>query len=329
MTGAKIRTDWTMEEARAIHALPFPDLIHRAQTLHRAHFDPAAIETASLLSIKTGGCPEDCGYCSQSAHHETGVKATKLMETDAVLAAARRARNAGAQRFCMGAAWRSPKDRDMDKLCDMVQGVSELGLETCMTLGMLKPAQVARLKKAGLDFYNHNIDTSPDHYRKIATTRTMEDRLETVDHVRKGGIRVCCGGIVGMGETEEDRIAMLVTLATLPAHPDSVPVNLWNEIDGVPVQKTARPVDPFALVRLVALARILMPASVVRLSAGRTEMSDELQALCFLAGANSIFVGDQLLTTDNPAAWRDRDLLERLGMHVAPTSPQTANLAAG
>ncbi|MAB01024.1 MAG: biotin synthase BioB [Stappia sp.] len=329
MTGAKIRTDWTMEEARAIHALPFPDLVHRAQTLHRAHFDPAAIETASLLSIKTGGCPEDCGYCSQSAHHETGVKATKLMETDAVLAAARRARDAGAQRFCMGAAWRSPKDRDMDKLCDMVQGVSELGLETCMTLGMLKPAQVARMKEAGLDFYNHNIDTSPDHYRKIATTRTMEDRLETVDHVRKGGIRVCCGGIVGMGETEEDRIAMLVTLATLPAHPDSVPVNLWNEIDGVPVQKTARPVDPFALVRLVALARILMPASVVRLSAGRTEMSDELQALCFLAGANSIFVGDQLLTTGNPAAWRDRDLLERLGMHVAPTSPQTANLAVG
>ncbi|MCO5073671.1 MAG: biotin synthase BioB [Rhizobiaceae bacterium] len=286
------------------------------------------METASLLSIKTGGCPEDCGYCSQSAHHRTGVKATKLMATDDVLAAARRARDAGAQRFCMGAAWRSPKDRDMDKLCAMVQGVSELGLETCMTLGMLKPDQVARLKAAGLDFYNHNIDTSPDYYREIATTRTMADRLETVEHVRKGGIRVCCGGIVGMGETEEDRIAMLVTLATLPAHPDSVPVNLWNPVEGVPVQETARPVDPFALVRLVALARILMPASVVRLSAGRTGMSDELQALCFLAGANSIFIGDQLLTTGNPAAWKDRDLLQRLGMHVAPARPQGSAIAA-
>ncbi|RHZ93550.1 biotin synthase BioB [Cereibacter sphaeroides] len=313
-----LRTDWTVEEARAIHALPFPDLMHRAQTLHRAHFDPTAIETASLLSIKTGGCPEDCGYCSQSAHYDTGVKATRLMATEEVLAAARRAKASGAQRFCMGAAWRSPKDRDMDQLCDMVRGVAELGLETCMTLGMLSPGQVARLKAAGLDFYNHNIDTSPAYYAQIASTRTMEDRLETVEQVRRGGIKVCCGGILGMGEAEEDRIALLVTLATLPAHPDSVPVNLWNEIEGVPVQGRARAVDPFALVRIVALARILMPASVVRLSAGRTEMSDELQALCFLAGANSIFVGDQLLTTGNPAAWKDRDLLTRLGLHVAP-----------
>ncbi|PTW40281.1 biotin synthase BioB [Rhodovulum kholense] len=313
-----IRTDWTMAEARAIHALPFADLMHRAQTLHRAHFDANAIETASLLSIKTGGCPEDCGYCSQSAHHETGVKATKLMGTEEVLAAAQRAKASGAQRFCMGAAWRSPKDRDMDKLCDMVRGVSELGLETCMTLGMLSPEQVARLKAAGLDFYSHNIDTSPAYYAQIASTRTMEDRLDTVEQVRKGGIKVCCGGILGMGEAEEDRIAILVTLATLPAHPDSVPVNLWNEIEGVPVQARARAVDPFALVRIVALARILMPASVVRLSAGRTGMSDELQALCFLAGANSIFVGDQLLTTGNPAAWKDQDLLTRLGMHIAP-----------
>ncbi|GAB1380615.1 biotin synthase BioB [Pararhodobacter aggregans] len=313
-----IRSDWTMAEARAIHALPFADLMHRAQSLHRAHFDPNVIETASLLSIKTGGCPEDCGYCSQSAHHETGVKATKLMETKEVLAAARRAKAAGAQRFCMGAAWRSPKDRDMDRLCDMVRGVSELGLETCMTLGMLSPEQVARLKAAGLDFYNHNIDTSPDYYAQIASTRTMADRLDTVEQVRKGGIKVCCGGILGMGEAEEDRIAMLVTLATLPAHPDSVPVNLWNEIEGVPVQARAQAVDPFALVRIVALARILMPASVLRLSAGRTGMSDELQALCFLAGANSIFVGDQLLTTGNPAAWKDQDLLTRLGLQVAP-----------
>ncbi|SDF66594.1 biotin synthase [Salipiger thiooxidans] len=313
-----IRSDWTMAEARAIHALPFADLMHRAQTQHRAHFDPNAIEAASLLSIKTGGCPEDCGYCSQSAFHETGVKATKLMGTEEVLAAAQRAKAAGAQRFCMGAAWRSPKDRDMDKLCDMVRGVSELGLETCMTLGMLSPEQVARLKAAGLDFYNHNIDTSPAYYAQIASTRTMEDRLDTVEQVRKGGIKVCCGGILGMGEAEEDRIAMLVTLATLPAHPDSVPVNLWNEIEGVPVQTRAEAIDPFALVRIVALARILMPASVVRLSAGRTGMSDELQALCFLAGANSIFVGDQLLTTGNPAAWKDQDLLVRLGMHIAP-----------
>ena len=319
-----IRTNWTMAEARAIHALPFADLMHRAQTLHRAHFDPNAIETASLLSIKTGGCPEDCGYCSQSAHHETGVKATKLMAAEEVLAAAQRAKASGAQRFCMGAAWRSPKDRDMDKLCDMVRGVAELGLETCMTLGMLSPEQVARLKAAGLDFYNHNIDTSPEYYAQIASTRTMENRLDTVEQVRKGGIKVCCGGILGMGEAEEDRIAMLVTLATLPAHPDSVPVNLWNEIEGVPVQARAKAVDPFALVRIVALARILMPASVVRLSAGRTGMSDELQALCFLAGANSIFVGDQLLTTGNPAAWKDQDLLTRLGMHIAPAQARRA-----
>lgn len=323
-----IRTDWTMAEAQAIHALPFPELMHRAQSTHRAYFDANAIETASLLSIKTGGCPEDCGYCSQSAHHQTGVRATKLMDTEAVLAAARRAKASGAQRFCMGAAWRSPKDRDMDRLCDMVRGVAELGLETCMTLGMLSPGQVTRLKAAGLDFYNHNIDTSPKYYTRIASTRTMEDRLDTVEQVRKGGIKVCCGGILGMGETEEDRISMLVTLASLPEHPDSVPVNLWNEIEGVPVQQQARPVDPFALVRIVALARILMPASVVRLSAGRTGMSDELQALCFLAGANSIFIGDQLLTTDNPAAWKDQELLSRLGMHVAPAEVQKAGLAA-
>ncbi len=318
-----IRTDWTMAEARAIHALPLPDLMHRAQTTHRAHFDPGVIETARLQSIKTGGCPEDCGYCAQSAHYDTGVTATKLMAVDAVLAAARRAKAAGAQRFCMGAAWRSPKPRDMDRLCEMVTGVAALGLETCMTLGMLSPDQVARLKAAGLDFYNHNIDTSPDHYARIATTRTMADRLDTVAAVRRGGIKVCCGGILGLGETEEDRIAMLVTLATLPAHPDSVPINLWQRIAGVPVEDRARPLDPFALLRCVALARILMPASVLRLSAGRTGMSDELQALCFLAGANSIFVGDQLLTTDNPAAWQDADLLARLGMRVAPAVPVT------
>ena len=322
------RHDWTLAEVRALFEQPFNDLLFQAQSVHRQHFDPNRVQVSTLLSIKTGGCPEDCGYCSQSARHGSDLSASKLIEVQRVIAEARKARDAGATRYCMGAAWRSPKDRDMDKLCAMVQGVSELGLETCMTLGMLKPDQVARLKAAGLDFYNHNIDTSPDYYREIATTRTMADRLETVEHVRKGGIRVCCGGIVGMGETEEDRIAMLVTLATLPAHPDSVPVNLWNPVEGVPVQETASPVDPFALVRLVALARILMPASVVRLSAGRTGMSDELQALCFLAGANSIFVGDQLLTTGNPAAWKDRDLLQRLGMHVAPARPQGSAIAA-
>lgn len=328
MSDAMIRTDWTIEAAQAIYALPFPDLMARAQAVHRHNFDPNVIETASLLSIKTGGCPEDCGYCSQSSHYDTGVKATKLMRTDEVLAAAERAKAAGAQRFCMGAAWRSPKARDMSALCAMVEGVSELGLETCMTLGMLSPEQVAQLKEAGLDFYNHNIDTSPAYYREIATTRTMEDRTETINHVREGGIKVCCGGILGMGEADEDRISMLVTLATMPTHPESVPVNLWNEIEGVPVQARTKPVDPFTLVRIVALARILMPASVVRLSAGRTEMSDELQALCFLAGANSIFVGDQLLTTGNPAAWQDADLLDRLGMRVDQTLPKAASMAA-
>ncbi|WP_411035993.1 biotin synthase BioB [Shinella sp. BYT-45] len=313
-----IRTDWSIEEAQAVHDLPFPDLIHRAQEVHRRNFDPTVIETASLVSIKTGGCPEDCGYCSQSAYHDTGVKVTKLMDLDEVLKAARRAKASGAQRFCMGAAWRNPKDRDMDKLCSMVKRVREMGLETCMTLGMLSPGQIEKLRAAGLDFYNHNIDTSPDYYREIATTRTMDDRLETVDRVRRSGIKVCCGGILGMGEEVVDRISMLVTLATLPTHPDSVPINLWNEIGNTPVQKRAKPVDPFALVRTVALARILMPQSVVRLSAGRTGMSEELQALCFLAGANSIFVGDVLLTTGNPAAWQDQQMIDKLGMRFAP-----------
>lgn len=319
-----IHSDWTFEEAKALYALPFPEMTHRAQTIHRANFDPTAIETASLLSIKTGGCPEDCGYCSQSAHYQTGVKATKLMGVDKVLDAAKNAKNAGAQRFCMGAAWRSPKDRDMDTLCDMVRGVSELGLETCMTLGMLTREQVARLKVAGLDFYNHNIDTSLGYYPQIAATRTMDDRLATIEHVRQGGINVCCGGILGMGETEEDRISMLVTLASMPTHPGSVPINLWNEVEGVPVRDRAEPVDPFALVRMVALARIMMPASVVRLSAGRKGISDELQALCFLVGANSIFVGDHLLTTKNPSPEGDMALLNRLGMHVASAAPFAA-----
>ncbi|MFG6569740.1 MULTISPECIES: biotin synthase BioB [Sulfitobacter] len=316
-----IRTDWTLDEAKALYELSFSELTYRAQEIHREYFDPTAIETASLLSIKTGGCPEDCGYCSQSAHHNTGVKATKLMAPEEVLAAAARAKAAGAQRFCMGAAWRNPRDRDMDKLCEMVRGVSALGLETCMTLGMLTSEQVARFSEVGLNFYNHNIDTSPEYYPEIAATRSMEDRLNTVERVRQGGINVCSGGILGMGEAEDDRISMLVTLATLPTHPGSVPINLWNEIQGVPIQSRAEKVDPFDLVRMIALARIMMPKSVVRLSAGRTTMSDELQALCFLVGANSIFVGDQLLTTGNPSPGSDAELLKRLGMHIAKAAP--------
>ncbi|RWR11313.1 biotin synthase BioB [Paenirhodobacter populi] len=311
------RTDWTEAEAQIIYDLPLPDLMFRAQQVHRQHFDPAEVETATLLSIKTGGCPEDCGYCSQSAHWKTGVKATKLMEVQRVLAEARRAKAGGATRFCMGAAWRSPKDRDMDTVCAMIAGVKALGLETCVTLGMLTPPQVDRLAEAGLDYYNHNIDTSRDFYPEIITTRTMDDRLETLAHVRAGGINVCCGGIVGMGETVADRISMLVTLATLERHPESVPLNMWNEIEGAPVMGKARPADAIAFVRLVALARILMPQSVVRLSAGRDAMSDEMQAMCFLAGANSIFTGDVLLTTGNPGRDRDAALLARLGMRAA------------
>ena len=312
-----LRHDWTETEARAIHDLPLPELMFRAQTLHRAHFDPVEIEAATLLSIKTGGCPEDCGYCSQSAHHKTGLPAAKMMQVQAVLAEARRARDGGATRFCMGAAWRSPKDRDMDAVCAMIAGVRALGMETCVTLGMLTPPQVARLAEAGLDYYNHNIDTSRAQYPEIITTRSFDDRLETLAHVRAGGIKVCSGGILGMGETVEDRISMLVTLAGLPVHPESVPLNMWVPIAGTPVMEKARPVGPLDFVRLVALARILMPKTVLRLSAGREELSDEAQAMCFLAGANSIFLGDRLLTTANPERDKDAQLLARLGMRLA------------
>ncbi|CCD98600.1 biotin synthase BioB [Bradyrhizobium sp. STM 3809] len=313
--GNPLRHDWTREEADRLYALPFPDLMFLAQATHRRHFDPTRLETASLLSIKTGGCPEDCGYCSQSAHYDTGLKATKLMDRDDVLATARRARDAGADRFCMAAAWRSPKDRDLDQVCDMVSAVKDLGMETCVTLGMLSPPQAQRLKAAGLDYYNHNVDTSPEFYDRIITTRTLQDRIDTLAHVREAGIKVCCGGIIGMGEAVDDRLGMLVLLANLADHPDSVPINLWNEVKGVPVNATAARPDGLALVRLIAVARIMMPASVVRLSAGRQYMSDELQSLCLLAGANSIFIGDVLLTTANPQAARDADLLARLGMN--------------
>jgi biotin synthase len=309
-----IRHDWTPAEAQALYDLPFADLMFRAQNIHRNHFDPNHVETASLLSIKTGGCPEDCGYCSQSAHYDTGLKATKLMAQADVVATARRARDAGASRFCMAAAWRNPKDRDLDEVCGMVSAVKELGMETCATLGMLTAPQAARLRDAGLDFYNHNVDTSPEFYENIITTRTLQDRIDTLAHVREAGIKVCCGGIIGMGEEVDDRLGMLVLLANLPSHPESVPINLWNEVKGVPVNETADRPDAIALARLVAVARIVMPKSVVRLSAGRQYMTDELQALCFMAGANSIFIGDVLLTTKNPQATRDANLLDRLGM---------------
>ncbi len=316
-----VRHDWTREEAEALYQLPFPDLMFLAQSLHRLHFDATRLETASLLSIKTGGCPEDCGYCSQSAHYDTGLKPTKLMDCDDVLAVAQRAKAAGAERFCMAAAWRSPKDRDLDQVCDMVSAVKGLGMQTCVTLGMLTPPQARRLKLAGLDFYNHNVDTSPEFYDRIITTRTLQDRIDTLAHVREAGIKVCCGGIMGMGEAVDDRLGMLVLLANLDEHPDSVPINLWNEVRGVPVNDTAARPDPIALVRLIAVARIMMPGSVVRLSAGRQYMSDELQALCLLAGANSIFIGDVLLTTRNPQRDRDAELLARLGMTSSLAAP--------
>jgi biotin synthase len=309
-----VRHDWDQAQAVALYALPFADLLFQAQMIHRNNFDPNSVETASLLSIKTGGCPEDCGYCSQSAHYETGLKATRLMDKAGVVATARRAKEAGATRFCMAAAWRNPKDRDLEQVCEMVNAVKDLGMETCVTLGMLTPAQALRLRDAGLDFYNHNVDTSPEFYEKIITTRTLQDRIDTLAYVREAGIKVCCGGIIGMGERVADRLGMLVLLANLPSHPESVPINLWNEVRGVPVNDTAERPDPIALARLVAVTRIMMPRSVVRLSAGRQYMTDELQALCFLAGANSIFIGDVLLTTRNPQRDRDADLLDRLGI---------------
>jgi len=310
----QLRHDWQRDEADALYALPFSDLIFQAQSIHRSNFDPNHVETASLLSIKTGGCAEDCGYCSQSAHYNTDVKATKLMDRDAVVATAQRAKDAGASRFCMAAAWRNPKDKDLDRVCEMVSAVKDLGLETCATLGMLTADQAQRLQDAGLDFYNHNVDTSPEFYGKIITTRTMEDRIETLARARHAGLKVCCGGIIGMGEQVEDRLGMLMLLANLPHHPESVPINMWNEVKGVPVNDTAERPDPIALVRMIAVARIMMPKSVVRLSAGRQYMTDELQALCFVAGANSIFIGDVLLTTKNPQTDRDANLLDRLGI---------------
>jgi len=316
---ADVRSDWTLDEVRALHALPFADLMHRAQSTHRRHFDPNQVQVSTLLSIKTGACPEDCAYCPQSIRYDTGLEREALMEPAAVVARARAAREAGATRFCMGAAWRSPKDRDLDKVVEMVEGVAALGLETCATLGMLTPAQANRLKEAGLDYYNHNLDTSEAFYGEVITTRTYQDRLETLAAVRDAGIHVCCGGILGLGETAGDRVAFLHTLATLDPHPESVPINNLVQVEGTPLAGTPA-VDPIDFVRVIAIARILMPRSHVRLSAGRTGMSDEMQALCFLAGANSIFYGEKLLTTGNPDTESDHALFNRLGIR-----PERAN----
>ncbi|HEU4548511.1 MAG TPA: biotin synthase BioB [Rhizomicrobium sp.] len=311
------RSDWTREEIASLFALPFPELMFRAQSVHRAHFDPTEVQISQLLSIKTGGCPEDCAYCTQSVHNKTGLKATKLMEIEAVVAEARAAKASGVSRFCMGAAWRSPKDRDLDTVCAMIEGVKALGMETCVTLGMLTPPQASRLKQAGLDYYNHNLDTSPEFYRHVITTRTYQDRLDTLGAVRDAGISVCCGGIVGMGESVEDRIGLIHALATLPIHPESVPINALVG-SNTPAAESSPRLAALDFVRTIAVARITMPRAMVRLSAGREGMSDETQALCFMAGANSIFYGEKLLTTPNPEADADKAMFDRLGLVPMP-----------
>ncbi len=312
---AAVSGPWTVAAVEALYALPFMELVFRAQQVHREHFDPSEIQLSTLLSIKTGGCAEDCGYCSQSAHFDTGLKAEKLMPVEEVLEAARAAKAQGASRFCMGAAWRSPKARDMERVSTMVREVKALGLETCMTLGMLDAEQAATLKDAGLDYYNHNLDTAPEYYGKVVGTRTYQDRLDTLQNVRSAGINVCSGGILGMGETRAHRAGLIAQLANLDPCPESVPINNLVPIPGTPLEGVA-PIDPFEFVRTIAVARITMPRSYVRLSAGREQMDEALQALCFMAGANSIFYGDHLLTTSNPQTGRDRSLLDRLDMRV-------------
>jgi biotin synthase len=307
---------WSIDDVAAIYNQPFNDLLYQAHTVHREHHQPNALQMATLLSIKTGACPEDCGYCSQSGHHNTELEKEKLMNVEEVLARARDAKEGGATRFCMGAAWRCPPAKVMPQLSAMIEGVKAMGLETCMTLGMLSPEQACTLKEAGLDFYNHNIDTSPSFYDKVVTTRQFSERLDTLEHVRQAGINVCCGGIVGLGETRDDRIELLLTLANLETPPESVPINRLIPVKGTPLAN-AQPVEGIELVRTVATARILMPNSAVRLTAGRTEMSDELQALCFFAGANSVFIGDKLLTEANPQRDKDEQLFGKLGLHAA------------
>lgn len=312
-----VRYDWTRDEVEALLALPFSDLLFRAQQMHRRFWDPNSVQLCTLLSVKTGGCPEDCSYCPQSARYDTGVEAERLLSVSEVVAGARQARAAGATRYCMGAAWRNPKGRNFELVLDMVREVRSMGLETCATLGMLTAEQAEQLREAGLDYYNHNIDTDESFYGEIITTRTFADRLDTLSHVRDAGLKVCCGGIVGLGENRSHRAGMLHTLATLPKHPDSVPINLLVQVEGTPLHGTAA-FDGLEFVRTIAVARLLMPASWVRLSAGREDMTDELQALCYFAGANSIFFGPKLLTTSNPQHERDSSLFERLGIHAAP-----------
>ncbi|MFP5449732.1 MAG: biotin synthase BioB [Alphaproteobacteria bacterium] len=317
---AQPRFDWTLEEIEALFERPFMELVFEAAAIHRRWFDPSEVQLSQLLSVKTGGCAENCGYCSQSQHFNTGVAATKLMEADTVIAAAAEAKAGGAQRFCMGAAWRDLKDRDLPKVAAMISGVKALGLETCATLGMLKPEQAQALKDAGLDYYNHNLDTGPDYYEQVVTTRTYQDRLDTLAAVRDAGLSTCCGGIVGMGETRRDRAGLLHALATLPAHPDSLPINDLMPIPGTPLGDSEA-VDGLEFVRMIAVARIVCPKAVVRLSAGREHMSRELQALCFLAGANSMFVGGKLLTTSNPDKDTDAALMAELGLRPMGTAP--------
>ena len=314
-TPERIRHNWHIDEVLALFAMPFNDLIYQAQTVHRQYFDPNEVQVSSLLSIKTGACSEDCGYCPQSARYDTGLKAEPMMCVDDVLAAAQHAKDQGASRFCMGAAFRKPKDKDVEKVVEMVQGVKALGMETCVTLGMLTDEQTTMLKEGGLDYYNHNLDTSEEYYAEVITTRTYQDRLDTLARVRDAGINVCCGGIVGMGESDNDRANLLIELANMPKHPESVPVNMLVQVEGTPLMGTEE-LDPFMFIRTLAVARIMMPKSRVRLSAGRNNMSDEMQALCFLAGANSIFYGEKLLTTDNPLANQDKVLFERLGVNM-------------
>ncbi|RZM07792.1 MAG: biotin synthase BioB [Sphingomonas sp.] len=328
----QLRTDWTRDEIAALFDLPFTDLVFRAAEVHRAHHDAGAVQLSTLLSIKTGGCPEDCGYCSQSVSADSGVKATKLMDVRAVLQAAAQAKDAGSTRFCMGAAWRNPKDRDMDAVVAMVEGVRGMGLETCMTLGMLTPAQADRLAAAGLDYYNHNIDTSPERYADVITTRSFEDRIDTLATVRNAGINVCCGGIVGMGETREDRVGFVHALATLPEHPGSVPINALVPVKGTVLgdmlaDTPMAQIDEIEFVRTVAVARIAMPKSMVRLSAGRESMSASTQALCFLAGANSIFTGDKLLTAGNAGDDADAALFAKLGLRAMEAECRLAEAA--
>ncbi|ALK32087.1 biotin synthase BioB [Burkholderia plantarii] len=318
---------WRVADVVKLYELPFNDLLFRAQQVHREHFDANAIQLSTLLSIKTGGCEEDCGYCSQSSHHETELKASKLMDVGAVLDAARAAKANGATRFCMGAAWRSPKERHIEPLAEMIRGVKEMGLETCMTLGMLDDGQAQALSDAGLDYYNHNLDTSPEFYGQVISTRTYQDRLDTLERVRDAGINVCCGGIIGMGESRRERAGLITQLANMNPYPESVPINNLVAIKGTPLENTA-PLDPLEFVRTIAVARITMPKAMVRLSAGREQLDDAMQTLCFLAGANSMFYGDQLLTTSNPQAQKDRDLLARLGMRAEAAQQMPMDTAA-